>query len=42
MMLELQAVAPIGDQGIVGLFAEEAVQGLAQPASLNGSPPARH
>jgi hypothetical protein len=33
--LDLEEVAPIGDQGIVGLLAERLVRG--QPASLNGS-----
>ena len=33
----LKVIAPIGDQGIAGLFVEEAVRGLAQPANLNGS-----
>jgi hypothetical protein len=38
--LDLEEIAPVGDQGIVGLLAEEIVgpsRRLAQPASLNGS-----
>jgi hypothetical protein len=38
--LDLEEVAPVGDQGIVGLVAEEIVgpsRRPAQPASLNGS-----
>jgi hypothetical protein len=29
----LEVITPIGDQGVVGLFVEDAVRGLAQPAS---------
>jgi hypothetical protein len=38
--LDLEEVAPVGDQGVVGLLLEEIVRRsrrLAQPASRNGS-----
>ena len=38
--LDLEKIAPVGDQGVVGLLLEEIVRGsrrLAQPASRNGS-----
>ena len=38
--LDLEKIAPVGDQGVVGLLLEEIVRRswrLAQPASRNGS-----